>query len=314
MSRRLRIIFAGTPEFATAALRPLLTSVHQVIAVYTRPDRPAGRGKKLRCSPVKEVTLQAGIPLYQPDHLDENECRRLKELAADVMLVSAYGALLPVAALDAARLGAVNIHASLLSKWRGAAPIQRAILAGDSKTGITFMQMVRELDAGPILSQLTCDIRATDTGSSLHNRLAQLSAQAVVGIMDGLQNDQLTPVPQDASQATYAKKLVKSEAVIDWHEDALEIERKIRAFNAWPVACTSLNGQRLRIWKAVLGEDAVDQRYVPGTIIAVNKEGIDVATGEGMLRLQLLQLPGGKVISAQDFINAHDVCGQRFTD
>ncbi len=310
MSGGLKIIFAGTPGFAASSLQALLASSHQVIAVYTRPDRPAGRGQKLRPSPVKEIAQRADIPLYQPVRLGEDECDHLEELAADVMLVSAYGILLPAEALAAPRLGCVNVHASLLPRWRGAAPVQHAILAGDRQTGITIMQMVSELDAGPILHQLACTIHATDTAASLHDRLAHLSAQAIVGVMDGLQSNRFTPAPQDASRVTCAKKLAKQDAGIDWHESALEIERKIRAFNPWPVAHTHLNGQRLRIWQAVLHNGASPQ--APGTIIATGREGIDVATGKGVLRLELLQLSGRKAVTAQDFINAHNVHGQRF--
>lgn len=310
MSGGLKIIFAGTPEFAAISLQSLLTSSHRIVAVYTQPDRPAGRGQKLRPSPVKEIALQAGIPLYQPGRFGEDECERLKKLAADVMLVSAYGILLPAEILAAPRLGCVNIHASLLPRWRGAAPVQHAILTGDRQTGITIMQMVSELDAGPILHKLVCTIYASDTASRLHDRLAHTSAQAIAGVMDDLQSNRFTPAPQDASRVTYAKKLTKRDARIDWHESAPEIERKIRAFNSWPVAYTYLKGRLLRIWQAVLRDGTSPQ--APGTIIAAGKEGIDVATGKGVLRLESLQLAGGKTITAQDFINARNIQGQCF--
>ncbi len=311
MSKGLKIIFAGTPDFASATLESLITSSHTVIAVYTQPDRTAGRGLKLRSSPVKEIALQAEIPVYQPNSINEDECGRIKKLGADVMLVSAYGLLLPAAALTTPKLGCINIHASLLPKWRGAAPIQRAIMAGDKQTGITIMQIVEELDAGPILYQIKCDIKATDTGSSLHDRLALISSRNIAEILECLQNNELTPIPQDASLATYADKLVKQEGNINWQESALEIERKIRAFNAWPVAFTYLHEQRLRIWEAVLSNTL--SQLKPGTVIAATKEGIEVATGEGVLSLKSLQLAGGKIISARDFINAHDILNQCFS-
>ena len=311
MSEGLNIIFAGTPEFAAVALQALQASQHQVIAVYTQPDRSAGRGQKVQPSPVKKLALQAGIPIYQPERLSEDECKRLNTLHADVMLVSAYGLLLPIAALKAPKLGCINIHASLLPKWRGAAPIQRAILAGDKQTGITIMQMVEELDAGPILYQSKCDIKTTDTGSSLHDRLAQMSAKHSAEVLLRLQNNELKPIPQDASLATYAEKLVKHEANINWQESVVEIERKIRAFNAWPVAYTYLHEKRLRIWEAGLSNTVSQQ--VPGSVIAATKAGIEVSTGQGVLSIKSLQAAGGKIVSAQDFVNAHDIRNQCFS-
>ncbi len=311
MSRGLKIIFAGTPVFATAALQSLLASRHQIIAVYTQPDRPAGRGQKLCSSAVKRLALQAKIPVFQPTAFDTDECARLQALDADVMLVSAYGLLLPVAVLETPKSGCINVHASLLPQWRGAAPIQRALLAGAKQTGITIIQMVKELDAGPILHQSTCDVRAADTGLSVHDRLAQLSASHIVDILNDLQNNALTPIPQDASRATYASKLTKQEANINWHASARTIERKIRAFNAWPVAYTYLQGKRLRVWQAALS-DTISQR-TPGTIIAATKNSIEVATGEGVISLHSLQLSGGKIIDARDFINARNVLDQRFS-
>lgn len=312
MPTDLKVIFAGTPEFAAATLQALITSQHKVIAVYTQPDRPAGRGRKARLSPVKEIALQAEIPVYQPDNLNADECKHLHGLGAGVMLVSAYGLMLPTAALRAPRLGCINIHASLLPKWRGAAPIQRAIIAGDKQTGITIMQMVEALDAGPILFQFTCSIGSTDTGSSLHNRLAQISAREIDTSLQRLQHNEYTPMLQDASQVSYANKLSKQEAKINWQESALDIERKIRAFNAWPVAYSYLLGQRIRIWEAV--SNNVSSQQKPGTVITASKKGIEVATGEDNLRLTSLQLSGGTIISAQDFVNAHDVLHQCFSD
>ena len=310
MSTGLNIIFAGTPNFSVSSLQSLLASHHQVIAVYTQPDRPAGRGQKVRLSPVKEVALQAEIPVYQPKYFDEDECKRIHAFGADIMLVSAYGSLLPAAVLAIPKLGCINIHASLLPKWRGATPIQHAIMAGDKQTGITIIQMVEELDAGPILYQSVCDITATDTGSSLCDRLAQMSARDINTVLQRLDNNKLMPTAQDVSKTSYANKLVKQAANINWQESALNIERKIRAFNASPVAYSYLHGLRTRIWEAELCDTQSSQK--PGTVIAAGKEGIEVATGKGVLNLKLLQLSGGKAISARDFTNAHNVLYQRF--
>ena len=314
MTTGLKIIFAGTPEFASVSLQALQSSQHQIIAVYTQPDRPAGRGQKIQMSPVKEVALQANLPVYQPKSFKSNECLQIKDLNADVMLVSAYGLLLPTEVLNAPKLGCINIHASLLPKWRGAAPIQRAIISGDKQTGITIMQMVEELDAGPMLYQKKCEIKSDDTGSILHDRLANISAQEIAGVLQQLKNQELVPKPQDNNLAVYAKKLSKKEADIDWHESAVEIERKVRAFNAWPVAYSFLNGARVRIWGATISNSRGDTQcqHNPGTVIETNNEGIEVATGNGTLVINTLQLSGGKVINAKDFNNAHNITQQCF--
>ncbi len=311
MTTGLNIIFAGTPEFASISLRALLASEHQIIAVYTQPDRPAGRGQNLRMSAVKEVALQANIPIYQPTTFNDDECSRIHELQADVILVSAYGLLLPASVLNATKLGCINIHASLLPKWRGAAPIQRAIIAGDRETGITIMQMVEELDAGPVLYQKKCAIEPMDTGVTLHDRLAKISANEIANVLQQLKNKLLTPVQQNESLVTYAKKLSKQEANIDWLESAVEIERKVRAFNSWPVAYSYLNESRIRIWKAVVRNNAESQ-HKPGTVLESSNAGIAVATGKGILLITALQLSGGKVINAKDFNNAHNITHQCF--
>ena len=310
MSAGLKIVFAGTPGFAATTLQALIAGKHQVVAVYTPPDRPAGRGRKVRPGPVKELAVREGIPVRQPEGFDEGECQRLGALGADVMLVSAYGLLLPGAVLDIPRLGCVNIHTSLLPRWRGAAPIQRAILAGDRQTGVCIMQMVEELDAGPVLFRQHCGIRAGDTAATLKERLAQLAAREIAGVLEGLDENRLEPEPQDPQGVLYAPKIDKSEASIDWHESAVQIERKVRAFNDWPVACTWLGGQRVQVWEARLacGDNSRD----PGAILDTRK-GIEVATGDGVLGVAALQLPGGKRISARDFINAHDLHGQHFS-
>ena len=310
MTTGLKIIFAGTPEFASVSLQALLSSQHQIIAVYTQPDRPSGRGQKLHMSAVKEIALQANLPVYQPKSFNNNECLQINELKADVMLVSAYGLLLPSEVLNAPKLGCINIHASLLPKWRGAAPIQRAIIAGDKQAGITIMQMIEELDAGPILYQKECEIKADDTGSTLHDRLAKISAQEITNVLQQVKDQELSPLTQNDDLATYAKKISKKEANINWHESAVEIERKIRAFNAWPVAYSFLNGARVRVWEAVIG-DTQSQRN-PGTVIKTNNEGIEVVTGNGTLVINALQLSGGKVINAKDFNNAHNITQQCF--
>ncbi len=310
MNKGLNIVFAGTPEFAAVALQSCISSHHNVVAVYTQPDRPAGRGRKINYSPVKQLALDADIPIFQPDRFANNQIEQLKSTDADLMLVSAYGMLLPIDVLEIPKLGCINIHASLLPKWRGAAPIQRAIIAGDTQTGISIMQMVEALDAGPVLQTFTCDIYANDTGKSLHDRLAKIAADEIITVLDCLQKHELQAVVQDESRVSYANKLSKQEANIDWNQSAVEIERKIRAFNAWPVAYSYMNDQRVRIWQAELCSTAT--HAPPGAIVTADKNGIQVATGEGDLKLKTLQLAGGKEISAQDFINAHNVDGQHF--
>ena len=307
----MKIIFAGTPDFAAAALQACVDSRHRVVAVFTQPDRPSGRGQKINFSSVKQLAIDADIPVYQPKRLVHEQWQLLKDFKADVMLVSAYGLLLPKQVLNIPKYGCINIHASLLPKWRGAAPIQRAIIAGDEQSGISIMQMVEELDAGPVLQQFVCDIKPFDTGSSLHDRLAKIAANEIVNVLEQLQKNELTPVNQDESQVSYANKLSKQEANINWQQNAIDIERTIRAFNAWPVAYSYLNGQRIRIWEAKLGVST--QKQAPGRVLSTSKQGILVASGEGAVNLTRLQLAGGKVISAQDYLNAHEVCGQTFT-
>lgn len=237
MNKPLRIIYAGTPDFSVAGLDALVASVHEVIAVYTQPDRPAGRGRGFKASPVKEKALLHNIPVYQPESLkDETAQQELTQLDADLMVVTAYGLLLPVAVLETPRLGCINIHASLLPKWRGAAPIQRAILAGDNKTGITIMQMDKGLDTGDMLAVASCDINDDDTASTLHDKLMALGAEALMSALPAIAEQTISRVEQNDAEACYAEKLVKSEAKINWQQSAVEIERAVRAYNAWPVA------------------------------------------------------------------------------
>ena len=312
----MKIIFAGTPEFAAVALAKLLDKIKldrpdfEVIAVYTQPDRPAGRGRKLTPSAVKQVALDAGIPVYQPVSLkDEAAQAELKALNADLMVVAAYGLLLPQAVLDAPKLGCINIHASLLPRWRGAAPIHRAILAGDKTTGVTIMQMDIGLDTGDMLLKKTCEIKDTDTSASLHDRLARLGGEALLESLDDIAANRLTPEKQDDALAVYAHKLAKSESEINWADDAVKIDRQIRAFNPWPVAQTTLDGKVLRIWMSQLAQGSSDKP--PGTIITATKKGIDVATGKGVVTLLSVQLPGKKPMDAASFINAHEVVGKQ---
>ena len=297
------IIFAGTPAFAATALEALLLySPHKIKAVYTQPDRPAGRGQKLTASPVKQLALQHQLPIHQPVNLrDEKEQAILKELNADFMIVVAYGLILPKAVLQAPHFGCINIHASLLPRWRGAAPIQRAIQAGDEKTGITIMQMDAGLDTGPMLHKIECKIESQDTSESLHDKLALLGAEAIIQVLGKL-ND-LPPIIQDVTKATYAQKITKDEAKINWDLSAEEISRQVRAFNPWPVAVTSLDNQMIRIWKAeVVTHEKTSAQ--PGTIMQINSHGAEIATGKGILRLLKIQLPGGKALPVADILNA----------
>lgn len=311
--KTFKIIFAGTPHFSVAALTALLHSPHDIVAVYTQPDRPAGRGRQVTASPVKQLALQQGLPVYQPVTLKHpEEQAQLKAFAADLMIVIAYGLLLPLPVLQTPALGCLNVHASLLPRWRGAAPIQRALLAGDQQTGITIMQMDAGLDTGTMLYKAECPILTTDTSESLHDKLASLGAKTLLASLDQL--SQLTPEIQNADLATYAKKLTKEEALINWNESADIIERKIRAFNPWPVAYTLLNGQTIRIWQATLMTHT--SQAAPGTIISLSAQGILVATRDAVIQLQKLQLSGGKILTAAEILNARRdefAPGKKFT-
>lgn len=303
----MRIIFAGTPEFAVPSLQMLIASGHDVCAVYTQPDRPAGRGRQLHPSPVKAVALAAGIPVYQPLTLKtEEDLQQLAALKADLMVVVAYGMILTQTVLDLPPLGCINVHGSLLPRWRGAAPIQRALMAGDKKTGVTIMKIVRKLDAGDMLHKEELAISNTDTSSDLYEKLAHLGATGLAKVLTQIENGTVHAEVQDESLVTYAEKLDKNEAIIDWNQNAEVICRKVRGLNPWPVAQTAHHGQVLRIWQAEALDETSDLPI--GTVNCDHKK-FDVVTGQGILRLLEVQLPGGKRITAQAFLNAHDVHG-----
>ncbi|MEA5446197.1 methionyl-tRNA formyltransferase [Gammaproteobacteria bacterium AB-CW1] len=307
----LRIVYAGTPEFAVPALEALADSPHQLVAVYTQPDRPAGRGRQPRPSPVKQAALARDIPVHQPQRLDAEAREVLAGLAPDLMVVTAYGLILPRPVLDLPRLGCINIHASLLPRWRGAAPIQRAIEAGDPESGISIMQMDEGLDTGPVLARYPLALAADETGGSLHDRLAALGRAHIVDCVDALAAGRLTAEPQPEAGVSYARKLDKAEADIDWHRPAIEIERQVRAFDPWPVAQTQWRGKALRVHAAeALTESDSQASGRPGEIVAAGREGVLVATGSGLLQLNRVQLPGKKAVSGADFANRGVAAGE----
>lgn len=307
----LRLVFAGTPDFAVPSLRACLASGAEIVAVYTQPDRPAGRGRKLAASPVKQAALDAGIAVEQPETLRDKAAReRLAAYAPDLMIVVAYGLILPKSVLALPRLGCWNVHASLLPRWRGAAPIQRAILAGDAETGVDLMQMEAGLDTGPVLLRARTPIAADDTGGSLHDRLAALGAGTLAdGLARVLRGDALAPRAQADEGVSYAHKLDKAEAKLDWTLPARALARKVRAFDPWPVAEAEIHGERLRIWSAEAVAGAVDA--APGSIVATSREAIDIATGDGVLRIHELQRDGGKRVAVRDWLNARRDAGVR---
>ncbi|MFT6984768.1 MAG: methionyl-tRNA formyltransferase [Psychromonas sp.] len=300
---KLNIVFAGTPDFAAKHLSVLLESGFNVVAVYTQPDRPAGRGKKLTASAVKEMAVAHNIPVYQPENFKAaSSVEQLGALNADLMIVVAYGLILPKAVLATPKLGCLNVHGSLLPRWRGAAPIQRAIWAGDGQTGVTIMQMNEGLDTGDMLSKMSCPIDSNETSASLYEKLALQAPIALVNTIKQLVKGELKPQVQDESLACYAKKLSKAEALIDWSAEGSFIERCIRAFNPWPMSYFILSGQVVKVHQASLL--AINSEEAVGTIINADKKGIQVVTGDGVLNLEVIQLAGKKAMSVQDILNS----------
>jgi len=312
----LKVIFAGTPEFSVAPLQALLDSNHDVIAIYTQPDRPAGRGRKLTASPVKQLALQHDIPVYQPNSLRDAEAQTaLAELNADIMIVVAYGLILPKAVLEMPKYGCLNIHASLLPRWRGAAPIQRAIEAGDAETGVTIMQMDVGLDTGDMLYKMSTPIAAEDNAQSLHDRLSQMGSKALMETLAQLQAGQLTPEKQDETRVTYAEKLNKAEAEIDWTQPGETVLRKIQAFNPWPMAFTRFQEQPLRVLQARIADDTAQKEAnskPAGLVIDVDKNGILITTGSRPIWLTQVQPAGKKPMAAYDFAQSRQLLGQQF--
>jgi methionyl-tRNA formyltransferase len=312
----LRLGFAGTPEFAVPALEAL-SKAQRICAVFTQPDRPAGRGQPLRASPVKTLATLRGLPVHQPASFKSPEALQLlQSLELDVLVVVAYGLILPSAALQVPRQGCINIHASLLPRWRGAAPIQRAILAGDSKTGVTIMRMDAGLDTGPTLAAREIEIGAHDTAKTVHDRLAGLGAELIGETLNALRQGRVREVPQPSAGVTYAEKIDKAEARIDWQQDAVQISRRIRAFNPWPIAETRFEGAQLRIWEAEVRDSPPagppGSGAAPGSVLAAAPAGIDVACGRGVLRILRLQLAGRKPLVPREFLKGQRLAGARF--
>ena len=302
-TKPLNIIFAGTPDFAAKHLKALIDSNHNVIAVFSQPDRPAGRGNKLTASPVKQLAIENNLPIYQPTTLKTVENQHvIANLNADIMIVVAYGLILPQAVLDMPKLGCLNVHGSLLPKWRGAAPIQRACWAGDSETGITIMQMDAGLDTGDMLYKLACPIEPSDTSATLYEKLAKLGPQALLETLTLINQGKIKPEKQQQSQATYAEKLSKQEAKLDWNLSAIQLERCVRAFNPWPVSYFEVNGEPIKVWQAQVM--ATQHNQPVGTILQADKKGICIATSDGSLNMTILQPAGKKPMSAQDLLNS----------
>lgn len=302
MTTPLRIIFAGTPDFAARHLQALLDAGHQIIAVYTQPDRPAGRGQQLQPSAVKQLALQHNLAVYQPKSLKKAPAQQeLAALDADLIIVVAYGLILPQAVLDTPRLGCINVHGSLLPRWRGAAPIQRAIWAGDTQTGVTIMQMDAGLDTGAMLSMVSCDIDDTDTSASLYDKLAILGPKALLAALTDLQALQQQAQIQDNSHASYAEKLHKDEAILDFNKSASALQREIRAFNPWPVSYITLAQGSIKVWQAKAEDGCSDK--AAGTVLSADKHGIRIACANGTLLITQLQPPGKKAMATADFLN-----------
>ena len=307
----MKIIFAGTPEFAVPTLQMILNSGHEVCAVYTQPDRPSGRGRKMKMSPVKALALSAQVPVFQPESLKLPEVLAgIADLEADLMVVVAYGLLLPQSILDAPRLGCINVHASLLPRWRGAAPIQRAIISGDVETGVTIMEMVLRLDAGAMLHKEPYTIDPDESASELHDRLAALGAEGLNKILPLLERGMAIRIEQNENEVTYAEKLQQDEALIDWNKSAVMLARQVLGLNSWPVAQTLYQGQVLRVWRARVCESPATG--IPGSVQVGKGRVLEVVTGQGVLRLLEVQLPGGKRMPSEAFLNAHDVTGVMF--
>ena len=306
----LRIVFAGTPAFSVPALDALAAAGHTIVAVYCQPDRPAGRGRTVEHGPVKRRALELGIPVEQPATLrDPDALARLAAHRPELMVVVAYGLILPQAVLDLPRLGCLNIHASLLPRWRGAAPIQRALLAGDARTGVVIMKMDAGLDTGPMLLVSETTIGPAETGGDLHDRLSHLGAEAVVEAVDGWAGGSLVPVPQPVDGVTYAAKIAKQEAVIDWTLPAAVIDRQVRAFNPWPVAETTWRGRQLRIWSG-RPVDLPADGTAPGGVLVREHGRLVVATGAGAYEITRVQLAGRNALPAAEFLRAHDLAGE----
>lgn len=309
----MKLGFAGTPDFAVPAL-DLLAAKHRICAVFTQPDRPAGRGRLLHMSPVKRRALDLGLTVHQPATFKSQQAiEMLRAAGVDALVVVAYGLILPVAVLSVPTWGCINIHASLLPRWRGAAPIQRALLAGDATTGVTIMRMEAGLDTGPMLNSRSTDIGPTDTAKTLHDRLANMGAQLIDESLHAMSSGLVREVAQPAEGVTYAAKIDKSEALIQWQQSAEHIHRQVRAFNPWPVAQTQLKEQQLRVWDAeAIAAPRLDRESIPGTVLSATHEGIDVVCGTGILRILRLQLAGRKPLAAAQFLQGQRLDGMRF--